>query len=55
MAWVVLIGGEFEPEFLPLPKDVQDETLAMTLLLQRFGPIWDVRTSTRLRIRVMRT
>jgi hypothetical protein len=34
----VLIGDEFEPEFLSLPKDVQDETLAMTRLLQHSGP-----------------
>ena len=38
MEWTVLIGDEFEPEFLVLPKDVQDETLAMTRLLQQFGP-----------------
>jgi hypothetical protein len=29
---------EFEPEFLALPKDVQDEVLAMTRILQQFGP-----------------
>lgn len=34
MEWTVLIGDEFEPEFLALPKDVQDETLATTRLLQ---------------------
>ena len=38
MEWTVLIGDEFEPEFLSLPKDVQDETLAMTRLLQYSGP-----------------
>jgi hypothetical protein len=36
--WTVLIGDEFEPEFFALPKDVQDETLAMTRLLQHSGP-----------------
>ena len=36
--WTVLIGDEFGPEFLALPKDVQDEALAMTRLLQQFGP-----------------
>ena len=36
--WAVLIGDEFEPEFLALPKEVQDETLAIARLLQRFGP-----------------
>jgi hypothetical protein len=38
MVWTVLLGDEFEGEFSLLPKDVQDETLAMTRLLQRFGP-----------------
>jgi hypothetical protein len=38
MKWTVLIGNEFEPEFLALPKDVQDQTLAMTRLLQYAGP-----------------
>ncbi len=38
MQWTVLIGDEFEPEFFALPKDVQDEILAMALLLQQFGP-----------------
>jgi hypothetical protein len=38
MEWTVLIGDEFEPKLLALPKDVQDETLAMALLLQQFGP-----------------
>ena len=38
MSWTVLIGDEFEPEFLTLPREVQDETLAMTRLLQQFGP-----------------
>ena len=38
MEWTVLIGDEFEPEFFVLPKDVQDEVLAMTRLLQHSGP-----------------
>ena len=38
MEWTVLIGDEFEPEFLALPNDVQDENLAMARLLQRSGP-----------------
>jgi len=38
MKWTVLIGDEFEPEFLALPKDLQDEILAMTRLLQHSGP-----------------
>jgi len=38
MQWTVLIGDEFDPEFLDLAQDVQDEILAMTRLLQQFGP-----------------
>jgi hypothetical protein len=38
MVWTVLIGDEFEPEFFALPRDVQDEALAMTRLLQHSGP-----------------
>lgn len=38
MEWAVLIGDEFEPEFLAFPKEVQDEILALTRLLQQFGP-----------------
>jgi hypothetical protein len=38
MAWTVLIGDEFDPEFLALPKDVQNEVLAMARLLQHSGP-----------------
>jgi hypothetical protein len=38
MEWTVLIGDEFEPEFLSLPKDVQDETLAMTRLAPALRP-----------------
>jgi hypothetical protein len=38
MEWTVLIGDEFEPEFLALVKDVQDELLSMVRLLQQFGP-----------------
>ena len=36
--WVVEIGDEFQPEYEKLPTDVQDELLAMTRLLQQFGP-----------------
>lgn len=36
--WSVLVGDEFEAEFFKLPREVQDETLAMARLLQRFGP-----------------
>lgn len=36
--WVVEIGDEFEPEYDALPSEVQDELLAMTRLLQQFGP-----------------
>jgi hypothetical protein len=38
MQWTVLIGDEFEPEFLSLDQEVQDEILAMARLLQQFGP-----------------
>jgi hypothetical protein len=38
MEWTVLIGDEFDPEFLALPMEVQDETLAMARLLQHSGP-----------------
>ena len=38
MAWTVLFGDEFEPEFLALPKDVQNELLAMARLLQHSRP-----------------
>jgi hypothetical protein len=38
MMWTVEIGVEFEPEFLALPQEVQDETFAMVRLLQKFGP-----------------
>ncbi|PYJ71553.1 MAG: addiction module toxin RelE [Verrucomicrobia bacterium] len=38
MKWIVEIGDEFEPEYDALPDKVQDELLAMTRLLQKFGP-----------------
>jgi len=38
MQWTVLFADEFEPEFFELPKEVQDETLALARLLQQFGP-----------------
>jgi hypothetical protein len=38
MEWTVLIGEEFEPELAALPREVQDETLAMARLLQHSGP-----------------
>lgn len=38
MSWVVEIGDEFKPELTALHEDVQDEILAMTRLLQQFGP-----------------
>ena len=38
MGWVVEIGDEFEPEFDVLNEDVQTEILALSLLLQQFGP-----------------
>lgn len=38
MQWAVLLVDEFEPEFLALERNVQDEILALTRLLQQFGP-----------------
>ena len=38
MDWVVEIGDEFEPEFDLLHEDVRTELLALTRVLQRFGP-----------------
>jgi len=38
VSWVVEIGDELAPEFDALRADVQTEVLALSLLLQRFGP-----------------
>ena len=38
MRWEVAIGDEFESEFLILHEDVRIEILALTRLLQQFGP-----------------
>lgn len=38
MTWDVEIGDEFKPEFFELHEDVQTEILALTMLLQEFGP-----------------
>lgn len=40
MGWVVEIGDEFEfePEFDALHEDVRTEMLALSRLLQQFGP-----------------
>ena len=38
MAWDVAIGDEFKPEFFELHEDVRTELLALTLVLQEFGP-----------------
>ena len=38
MGWVVAIDDEFEPEFDELHEDVRTEILALSLLLQQFGP-----------------
>jgi hypothetical protein len=37
-SWLVEIGVEFEPEFDDLHEDVRTEILALTRLLQQFGP-----------------
>jgi hypothetical protein len=36
--WEVEIGDEFEPEFEALQEDVQTEILALSRVLQQFGP-----------------
>ena len=38
MSWAVEIADEFEPEFDALDEDVQTEILALSRLLQQFGP-----------------
>ncbi len=38
VSWVVEIGDEFELEFDSLHEDVQTEILALSRLLQEFGP-----------------
>jgi hypothetical protein len=37
--WTVEIGDEFEPEFNKLREDVRTEILALSRLLQQFGPL----------------
>src|SRR5271163_55939 len=38
MKWNVLLGDAFEGEFFALPPEVQTEILALSRLLQEFGP-----------------
>jgi hypothetical protein len=38
VTWTVEIGDEFEAEFNDLHEDVQTEILALSRLLQQFGP-----------------
>lgn len=38
MNWTIEFGDEFEPEFDVLHEGVRTEILALTLLLQQFGP-----------------
>jgi len=38
VSWVVEIGDEFRPEFFALQEEVRTEILALTRLLQQFGP-----------------
>jgi hypothetical protein len=38
MTWAVSNHDEFDPEFDALPVEVQDELLAMTALLEVYGP-----------------
>ena len=38
VSWTVEIGDEFEPEFNQLHEDVRTEILALSRVLQQFGP-----------------
>ena len=38
VGWAVEIGDEFQPEFDELHEDVRTEILALSRLLQQFGP-----------------
>ena len=38
MPWIVRNHDDFDPEFDALPVEVQDELLAMTALLETYGP-----------------
>jgi hypothetical protein len=38
VGWAVEVGDEFKPEFFALPEDVRMEILALSRLLQQFGP-----------------
>jgi hypothetical protein len=38
VSWIVEISDQFKPEFFALHEDVQTEILALTRLLQQFGP-----------------
>ena len=38
VSWTVEIGDEFEPEFNDLHENVRTEILALSRLLQQFGP-----------------
>lgn len=38
MAWEIIFHDEFDPEFMDLPSEVQDELLAHAGVLERTGP-----------------
>jgi hypothetical protein len=38
MSWTVANHDDFDPEFDALPAEVQDELLAVTALLESYGP-----------------
>ena len=38
MSWTVQVADEFEPELHSLPRDVRKAILALSLVLQQFGP-----------------
>ena len=47
VSWVVEFDDEFKPEFFDLHDEVRTEILALTRLLQQFGPQWGDLASTR--------
>ena len=38
MRWEVIFHAEFQPEFVALPQDIQDELLARLIVLAEMGP-----------------
>jgi hypothetical protein len=38
VSWIVEVGDEFLPELVALPEDARTEILALSRLLEQFGP-----------------